>query len=148
MIRTFCHSNLHANLYVLILSPNHLVHNTNIALDNLYYLGRNILLYIIWYRDAELAVLVEFYSCIYSLKETLLVDTCNDEIALVDCLWALGRSTDADSREWMTYTGEERRLLWKGSAIRYYRKGIHLKTIVIVEAERFMLDYSLIQFKA
>ena len=59
-------------------------------MDNFYYLGRNILLNIIWYRNTKLAVLVKFNSSIYSLKEALLIDTCDDEIAFVDCLRTFG----------------------------------------------------------
>lgn len=58
-------------------------------MDNLHYLGRNILLYIIWYWDTKLTILIEFYCSINCLKKTLLINTCNDEITLINCLRTL-----------------------------------------------------------
>ena len=40
-------------------------------------------------------VFAEFYGCIDCLKEALLIDTCNDEVALVNSLGTLGRGADA-----------------------------------------------------
>lgn len=48
----------------------------------------------------------------------------------------------------MSDTGEERRFLGKGSAIADDGKGIHLKAVVIVEAEGLMLDDTRVELEA
>ena len=53
--------------YVLLLPPNHLIHDTHIALDNLHYLGADILIYVIGDGDAMLTVFAEFYGGINCL---------------------------------------------------------------------------------
>ena len=124
--------------------PHHLIHDTHITLDNLHYLGAYVLVHIVWHRDSMLSVLAELYGSIYCLKEALLIDAGNDEITLVNSLGTLGRGADADGREGMAYTGEETALLRECAAVAHYGKGIHLKAVVVVEAERLMLDYTLV----
>ena len=53
--------------YVLLLPPNHLIHDTHIALDNLHYLGADILIHIIGDGDTMLTVFAEFYGGINCL---------------------------------------------------------------------------------
>ncbi len=48
----------------------------------------------------------------------------------------------------MAYAGEERRLLWESAGVRHYRKSIHLKAVVIMESERFVLDHPRIKLEA
>ena len=95
------------NFRGLKLTPHHLIHDAHIALDDLHYLGRDILIHIIrnWY--SMLSVLAELNSSIYCLKEALLVNAGNDEVALVDGFGTFGRCADADGRERMANTGEE-----------------------------------------
>ena len=88
-------------------SPHHLIHDAHIALDNLHYLGTYVLVYIVWHRDSMLTVFAELNSSIYCLKETLLIDASNNEVALVDGFRTFGRGTDADGREGVTNAGEE-----------------------------------------
>ena len=54
-----------------------------------------------------LSVLAELYCSINCLKETLLIDAGNDEVALVDGFRTFGRGADADGREGVTNAGEE-----------------------------------------
>lgn len=87
-----------------------------------------------------LTVLAEFYSSIYRLKEALGVDAGNDEVTLVDGFGTFGRGADADGGEGMANAGEEAALLGERAGVRHDCKGIHLEAVVVVEAERFMLD--------
>ena len=80
------------------------------------------------------AIPAELDSSVNCLEERLGVDAGDDEVGFVDGFRTLGRGADADSWEWMAYTGEERRLLWESAGIRYDRKGVHLKAVVVVEA--------------
>ena len=88
-------------------SPHHLVDDAHIALDNLHYLGAYVLIHIVRHRDSMLTVFAELYSSIYRLKEALLVNAGNDEVALVDGFGTFGRGADADGREGVTNAGEE-----------------------------------------
>ena len=91
----------------LKLPPHHLVDDAHIALDNLHYLGAYVFVHIVRHRDSMLTVLAEPNSSIYCLKETLLIDAGNDEVALVDGFRTFGRGADADGREWMANASEE-----------------------------------------
>ena len=91
----------------LKLPPHHFIHDTHIALNNLHYLCADILINIVRHRDSMLTVFAKLYSSIYSLKEALLIDACNDEVALVDSFGTFGRGTDTDGREGMANAGEE-----------------------------------------
>ena len=95
-----------------------------------------------------LTVTAKFYGSIYSLEQRLLIDTSDDEVALVDGFGALGAGADADGGERMAYRGEEATLLRKCTRVRYYSKGIHLKAVVVVETKRFMLDNTWIKLEA
>lgn len=94
-----------------------------------------------------LTVFTELYSSIYCLKEALLIDTCNDEVALVDGFRTFGRGTDADSREGVAYRGEEAAFFGERAGIGHHTEGVHLEAVVVVEAERLMLDDARIQLE-
>ena len=94
-------------------SPDHLVDDAHITLDDLHYLGAYVLVHIVRHRDSMLTVFAEIYSGIYRLKEALLIDASNDEVALVDGFRTFGRGADADGRERMTNTGEEAAFFWQ-----------------------------------
>lgn len=90
-------------LHSLELSPNHLVHNTHIALNNLDHLGRYVLIYIIRYRKTMMPVLAKFNGGIYGLKQGVFVDAGNDEVGFVDGFGTFGAGADADGGEGVTY---------------------------------------------
>ena len=48
----------------------------------------------------------------------------------------------------MTHTGEERAFLWQGTAVRHHGEGIHLEAIVVVEAQRLMLNDARVKLEA
>lgn len=95
-----------------------------------------------------LAVTAELDGSINGLQQGFLVDTCNDEVALVDGLGTLGRSTDADGGEGVADAGEERGFFGKGSAIADDGEGVHLEAVVVVKAEGLMLDDTWVELEA
>ena len=54
-----------------------------------------------------LIISAQFNGSIYCLQKTLLINTCNNKIAFINCFRTLGRGTDTNCWEWMTYTGEK-----------------------------------------
>lgn len=95
-----------------------------------------------------LTVTAKLDGGVNGLEQGLLVDTCNNEVTLVDGLWALGRGTDADGGEGMADTGEERGFLGKGSAIADDGKSIHLEAVVVVKTEGLVLDDTWVELEA
>ena len=82
------------------------------------------------------------------MEETFFVDSGEDEAGFIEGFGALGAGADADSRERMTYTGEETGLLRECAAVGDYSEGVHLKAVVVVEAERFVRDYPAVQLES
>lgn len=78
----------------------------------------------------------------------MLVDACQDETSLVQGFWALGAGADADSRERMAHAGEKAALLGQGAAVADHGEGVHLQAVVVVEAQRLVLDDPLVQWEA
>ena len=136
------------NLWTNLFPPHHLVHYPHVALDDLHHLGRDILVHIVGHGDAVVAVAAEADGGVDGLKEAVGVDAGDDEAALVDGFRTLRRRADAHGGEGMAHRGEETALLGKGAAVADYSEGIHLEAVVVVEAERFVLDDALIQLKA
>lgn len=95
-----------------------------------------------------LTVTAELDRGVNGLEQGLLVDTSNYEVALVDSLGTLGRGTDADGRERVADAGEERGFLGKCAAIADDGKSVHLKAVVVVEAEGLMLDDARVKLEA
>lgn len=87
-----------------------------------------------------LTVTAELDGSINGLEQGFLVDTSNDEVALIDGLGTLGRGTDADGGEGVADAGEERGFLGKCAAIADDGEGVHLKAVVVVETEGLMLN--------
>lgn len=135
-------------MYYSLFTPHHLIHDTHIALHYLHNLSRYILIYIIRYRNAVLTVTAELDGGVNGLEQRLLVDTSNDEVALVDSLGTLGRGTDADGRERVADAGEERGFFGKCSAITDDGKGVHLKAVVVVKTEGLMLNDARVKLEA
>lgn len=143
-----CLSELGIALAASEFAPNHFIDYTHIALHDLHDLGADILIHIVGDGDAMLAVTAKFDGGVNGLEQGLLVDTSNDEVALVDGLGTLGRSTDADGGEGVADASEERGFLWKGSAIADDGEGVHLEAVVIVKAEGLMLDDTWVKLEA
>lgn len=130
------------------LPPHHLVDYTHIALYDFHYFGADIFIYVVGYRDSVVTVFAKLYGSIYCLQETLGVDASNDEVAFVNGFGTFCTCANADGREWMSHAGKETALFRKGAAVADYSKGIHLETVVVVEAERLVLDDTLVKLEA
>ena len=73
----------------LLLPPNHLINYTSIALDQLHDLSRNVLVNIVRNWNTIILVLNHLNSYVNSLEKVVLVDSCENETALVQSLWTL-----------------------------------------------------------
>ena len=91
----------------MLLPPNHLFNNPHIALDNLDDLGGDIFIDIVRDRDTVVAVAAEFDCGVNCLEERCGVNAGDYEVGFVDGFRAFCAGADADSREWVAYTGEE-----------------------------------------
>lgn len=95
-----------------------------------------------------LTVTAELDGGVNGLQQGFLVDTSNDEVTLVDGFGTLGRGADADGGEGVPDAGEERGFLGKGAAIADDGEGVHLETVVVVEAEGLVLDDTRVELEA
>ena len=143
-----CLDTLRSMFCSFLLPPYHLVDDAYVALNDLHHLSTYVFIHIVGDRDAVVTVFAEFNRGIYCLQEALGVDAGNDEVAFVNGFGAFCTGADADGRERMTYTGEEAAFFGKRAAVADYGEGIHLKAVVVVKAERFMLDYALVELEA
>lgn len=91
--------------------PDHLIHDTGVALDDFDDFGGDVFLDVVGDRYAVMAVAAEADSGVDGLEEAVLVDAGDDETGLVEGLRTLGAGADADGGEGMTHTGEETALL-------------------------------------
>ena len=128
-------------------SPDHLIYDARVALDDLHHLGAHIFIYIVGYGDAMLTIAVEGDRRVDGLQQRVLVDAGDDETGFVDGLGTLGRSANADGWERMSHTGEEAALLRQGTTVAHHRKGVHLQAVVVMESQRLMLDDALVQLE-
>ena len=129
----------------LLFSPDHLINHTCVALDNLHNLSRYVLIYILRHRQSVFPIKVRLHRCVYSLQQAFFVNACEHEAALIQRFRALRRGSDAHRREGMSHAREEAAFLRQCTGIRYYSKGVHLQAVVIMEAQRLMLNYALVQ---
>ena len=132
----------------MLLTPDHLIHNTRIALYDLHHLGGDILIHIVGHWDAMVAILVHVHCTFYGLQQTLLVDASDEETTFVQGLGTLGARADTHRREGMSHTRKEAALLGQGAAVAHHGKGVHLQAIVVVEAQRLVLDDTRVQLEA
>lgn len=117
-------------------------------MDDFHDLRGDILVGVVRDRDAVVLIADKLYRGVHTLEETFFVDSGKDEAGFVEGFGALGAGADADCRERMTYAGEEAGLFREGAAVGDYREGVHLKAVIVVETERFVLDYPAIQLES
>ena len=75
------------------------------------------------------------------------IDACQDETALIQGFRPLRGSADAHRRERVPHAGEETALLRQSAAVADHSEGVHLQAVVVVEAQRLMLDHPLVQLE-
>ena len=129
-------------------SPNHFVYDTYITLDDLDNLGADILIGVVGYGSAVVAIADEFDCRINRLKEALGVDAREDESCFVERLRTFGAGADADSREGVAYRGEEAAFFGERAGIGHHTEGVHLEAVVVVEAKGLMLDDAWVELEA
>lgn len=66
MVRNIILSKLSA---VLEFAPDHFVDDADVGLDDFYYFGAYVFVYVVGDGDAVLTVTTEFYGSIYSLEQ-------------------------------------------------------------------------------
>ena len=98
--------------------------------------------------DAVVAVLVHGHRRVHRLQQTHRVDAREDEVALVQRFGALRAGADAHRRERMAHAGEETALLRQRARIAHHTKGVHLQAVVVVEAQRLVLDHAPVELEA
>ena len=133
---------------VLSLPPNHLINDPCVALNDLHDLGGDVLLYVIRYRDAVIAVLVHGYRRVHRLKQALFVDTREDEASLVQCFRPLGARADAHRRKRMAHAGEDAAFLRQRATIAHHAEGVHLQAVVVMETQRLVPDHARVKLEA
>ena len=82
------------------------------------------------------------------LQERLFVDARDKEAGLVERFGAFGAGADAHGRERVANTREEGAFFGERAAVAYDGEGVHLQAVVIMEAERFVLNHALVELEA
>ena len=129
-------------------SPDHFIHYPCVALDDFHHLGAHVLIHIVGHGDAMVAIGVHHHCCIYRLQEAVGVDAGNEETTFVQGLGAFRASTDTHRREGVSHAGEEAALLRKGAAVAHHGEGVHLQAVVVVEAQRLVLNNTRVKFES
>ena len=94
------------------------------------------------------SVSVHLHGAIHRLQEAVGVDARDEETTLIQGLGTLRAGTDTYRREGMSHAGEEAALLGKGAAVAHHRKGVHLQAVVVVEAQRLVLNNTRVKFES
>ena len=82
------------------------------------------------------------------LQQAPLGDAGQRETGLVQRLGALGGGADAHRREWTADAGEEAGLLGQRAGVGNHCEGIHLQTVVVVEAHGLVHAHARVQLEA
>ena len=120
--------------------PYHFVDDPGVRLDELDDLRRDVLVGVVRHGDPVVPVPVHLHGRVHGLQQRALVDAGQDEAALVEGLGPLGRGPDAHGRERVSHALEEAALLRQRAAVAHHREGVHLETVVVMEAEGLMPD--------
>ena len=132
----------------LELSPDHLIDDAGVTLDNLHDLGTDVFIDVVRHGDAVVAVGVHRYCGINSLQERLFVDAGDKEAGLVERFGAFGAGADAHSRERVADAREEGAFFGQGAAVAHDGKGVHLQAVIVMESEGFVLNHALVELEA
>ena len=132
----------------LILSPNHLVDDAGVALNDLHDLRTDVFFDVVGHGDAVVAVGVHRDGGIDSLQKGLFVDAGDEEACLVKRFGAFRAGADADCRERVADACEEGAFFGERAAVAHDGECVHLQAVVIVESERFVLNHALVELKA
>ena len=129
-------------------SSNQFINYTRITLDDFDELIRHILIHIVRHWNTQVIILVHLHSHVNRLQQMFTINTCKDKVALIQCFGSLGRGTDAYRREGMSYSSKKAAFLLQCTEAGHHAKGVHLQTIVVMEAQRLMLNHTLVKNEA
>lgn len=102
-------------------------------MDNLDYLVADIV-GVVGYGNAVVAVAGHADGEVYALQEALLVNAAEDEAGFVEGFGTLCAGADAYGGDGFANGGVETALFGQGAAVAHYAEGVHLQTVVVVEA--------------
>ena len=121
------------SVHVFLFSPHHFIDNADVALDNLDDLVADVV-GVVGHGDAVVAVAGHADGEFHALQESLLVNAAEDEAGFVEGFGTLGAGADAYCGDRFADGGVEAALLRQGAAVAHYAEGVHLQTVVVVEA--------------
>ncbi len=133
---------------ILELSPDHLVDDAGVALDDFHDLGRDVFFDVVGHGDAVIAVSVHCDGGVDGLQERFFVNSRNKEAGLVKRFGAFRAGADANSRERVTDAREEGAFFGQGAAIANDSECVHLQAVVVMESEGFVLNHALVELEA
>ena len=131
-----------------LLPPNHLVDDAGIALDDFDNFGGDVFVYVVGHGDTVEAVLAKADGGVDCLKQAAAVDAGDDKASLVDGLGALRAGADAHGGEGVADAGEETALFGQRAAVAHHGEGIHLKAVVVVEAQGLLANDAAVELEA
>ena len=97
---------------------------------------------------SEAVVIATITSIIIGYNLPFGTDIAFYKASFIQRFGAFRRSPDANCRERFPYTRKERTFFGKSTTIGYYRKGVHLQFIVVVESQRLVAYYPAIKLKS
>lgn len=89
---------------------------------------------VVGYGDAVVAVAGHADGEVHALQEALLVNAAEDKAGLVESFGTLCAGADAYGGDGFADGGVEAALLGEGAAVAHHAEGVHLQTVVVVEA--------------
>ncbi len=134
--------------YLPLLPPHHLVHYANVTLNDSHDFGGDVFVGVVRDGKAGMAVSDEGDGGVNGLEKAHRVDAGEHEAAFIQSLRAFGAGADADGGERVADGGEEAALLREGAGVADHGKGVHLKAIVVVEAEWLVLNDPAVKLEA
>ena len=129
------------------LPPDHFIDDTGIALDDFDDLGGDVLIGVVRHGGAIVAATVHLHRGIHRLQQAALADPRENEAGLVERLGTLGACSDADRRERFADAREIAALLRQRATVRYHAERIHLQAVVVMEAQRLVLNHTSVELK-
>lgn len=102
-------------------------------MDNLDYFVADVV-GVVGYGDAVVAVAGHADGKVYTLQEALLINAAEDEAGFVEGFGTLCAGADAYGGDGFADGGVETALLGEGAAVAHHAEGVHLQTVVVVEA--------------
>lgn len=133
---------------MLSFSPDHFIDDGDVGLDDFDDDIGDIFTDVNVDWGAVIMVAVHSNGGFHGLKKRFLIDACEDEAGVVERFGTLCGCADADGREGMTDRGEERGFFGQRARVRNNGGSVHLQAVVVMEAERIMLNHTSVEIEA